>query len=141
MTAPGPSPRDAARAEIREFLSTRRARITPEQAGLPSFGGDRRRVVLGVGLASAGVARRLRRSVGLPEHDGLLVRGVEDGSPAAEGGLAEGDLLVAAGGRPLLEVDDLYDLLDATGPGGTIELTVLRGAEERTVAVTFPAGE
>jgi transcriptional regulator with XRE-family HTH domain len=32
------------RAEIREFLSTRRARITPEQAGLPAYGGDRRRV-------------------------------------------------------------------------------------------------
>lgn len=44
MSAPGPSPRDAARAEIREFLSTRRARITPEEAGLPSFSGDRRRV-------------------------------------------------------------------------------------------------
>jgi hypothetical protein len=44
MSAPDPSPRDVARAEIREFLSTRRARITPEQAGLPSYGGDRRRV-------------------------------------------------------------------------------------------------
>jgi transcriptional regulator with XRE-family HTH domain len=44
MTAPGPIPRDAVRAEIREFLTTRRARITPEQAGLPSYGGDRRRV-------------------------------------------------------------------------------------------------
>ena len=32
------------RAQIREFLSTRRARITPEQAGLPTYGGDRRRV-------------------------------------------------------------------------------------------------
>jgi transcriptional regulator with XRE-family HTH domain len=32
------------RAQIREFLSTRRARITPEQAGLPLYGGDRRRV-------------------------------------------------------------------------------------------------
>lgn len=30
------------RAEIREFLSTRRARITPEQAGLPAYGGNRR---------------------------------------------------------------------------------------------------
>lgn len=37
-------PRAEVRAEIREFLSTRRARITPEQAGLPSYGGDRRRV-------------------------------------------------------------------------------------------------
>jgi len=30
------------RSDIREFLATRRARITPEQAGLPSFGGVRR---------------------------------------------------------------------------------------------------
>ena len=32
------------RGQIREFLSTRRARISPEQAGLPVYGGDRRRV-------------------------------------------------------------------------------------------------
>ncbi|GAA1721218.1 hypothetical protein GCM10009734_26610 [Nonomuraea bangladeshensis] len=30
------------RAEVREFLSSRRARITPERAGLPSYGGNRR---------------------------------------------------------------------------------------------------
>ena len=30
------------RSEAREFLSTRRARITPDQAGLPAFGGNRR---------------------------------------------------------------------------------------------------
>jgi transcriptional regulator with XRE-family HTH domain len=34
--------RNDIRAEIREFLTTRRARISPEQAGLPSFGGRRR---------------------------------------------------------------------------------------------------
>ena len=32
------------RGQIREFLSTRRARISPGQAGLPVCGGDRRRV-------------------------------------------------------------------------------------------------
>src|SRR5205807_357432 len=31
-----------ARSEIREFLTSRRARITPDQAGLPTFGGTRR---------------------------------------------------------------------------------------------------
>jgi transcriptional regulator with XRE-family HTH domain len=36
--------RDDVRGEIREFLTTRRARITPEQAGLPVYSGDRRRV-------------------------------------------------------------------------------------------------
>jgi hypothetical protein len=30
------------RTEIRDFLSTRRARISPEQAGLPAYGGNRR---------------------------------------------------------------------------------------------------
>lgn len=30
------------RADIREFLSSRRARIAPEQAGLPAYGGNRR---------------------------------------------------------------------------------------------------
>jgi transcriptional regulator with XRE-family HTH domain len=44
VTPTEPRPRDAVRAEIREFLSSRRARITPEQAGLPTYGGDRRRV-------------------------------------------------------------------------------------------------
>src|SRR6266480_6298862 len=34
------------RSEIREFLTSRRARITPEQAGLPVFGGTRRVVGL-----------------------------------------------------------------------------------------------
>jgi transcriptional regulator with XRE-family HTH domain len=43
----GNAPRDLrsdVRAQIREFLSTRRARITPQQAGLPVYGGERRRV-------------------------------------------------------------------------------------------------
>jgi transcriptional regulator with XRE-family HTH domain len=43
-TDPTLDPRDKARADIRNFLSTRRARVTPESAGLPAYGGDRRRV-------------------------------------------------------------------------------------------------
>ncbi|WP_369192227.1 helix-turn-helix transcriptional regulator [Streptomyces sp. R08] len=34
--------RAGVREQIREFLVTRRARLTPEQAGLPAFGGSRR---------------------------------------------------------------------------------------------------
>ena len=48
---------------------------------------ERRR--LGVGLAPAGVAKTLRRAVGLPEHDGVLVRRVEVGSPAEAAGLPD----------------------------------------------------
>jgi serine protease Do len=92
---------------------------------------------LGVALVPAHVARRLRRAVGLPETDGLLVREVEEGSPAAAAGLAQGDLIVAADGRAVSDVDDLFQVLDAASEG--IELRILRGTEERTVRVTFAA--
>src|SRR5881397_2377646 len=36
--------RAVARKEMREFLTTRRERITPKQAGLPNYGAERRRV-------------------------------------------------------------------------------------------------
>ena len=92
---------------------------------------------LGVGLAPGHVARRLRRSVGLPEADGLLIRGVEDDSPAARAGLAQGDLITAAAGQPVHDPDDLFDALQAAGQGGSIQLTVLRGTDERTIEVSF----
>jgi serine protease Do len=101
-------------------------------------GKERRRPTLGVGLAPADVARRLRRSVGLDERDGLLVRAVEDGSPAAAAGVQQGDLLVQAGGRELRTVDDLYDVLDAVTEGSTLEVGIVRGAEERTLTIAFP---
>jgi serine protease Do len=87
---------------------------------------------LGVGLAPTHVARRLRRAVGLPERDGLLVREVEDDSPAARAGIAEGDLIVAAGGRDTATADDLFDALAGDGP---LELTIVRGADEVRLTV------
>ena len=90
---------------------------------------------LGLALAPPRAARRMRAAVGLPDRDGLLVRGVEPGSPADAAGLQPGDLLVAAGERPLRGFDDLFDALEAAT--GELPLTVVRGAEERTVTAHF----
>jgi S1-C subfamily serine protease len=92
------------------------------------------RVRLGIGVAPAHVARRLRRAVGLPEADGLLVRHVEDDSPASRAGIVQGDLVVQAAGRPVRGTDDLFDALE-TATDGEIALAILRGAEERTIQV------
>jgi len=91
---------------------------------------------LGVAIAPGHVARRLRRAVGLPEADGLLIREVVENSPAARAGLASGDLIVAAAGRPTPTPDDLFDAL-AAAHGETIELSVVRGTDQRTLQVTF----
>jgi len=90
---------------------------------------------LGVGIVPPEVARNLRRSVGLPDADGLLVRFVEDDSAAAKAGIEQGDLITAAGGTTLTSADQLHDALEQAGK--TIELTLLRGAEQRAVTVTL----
>jgi S1-C subfamily serine protease len=100
-----------------------------------SRGETTRKPRLGVAVAPAHVARRLRRAVGLPEVEGLLVREVEDGSPAASAGLAQGDLIVSAAGRQVGDVDDLFQALDAAS--GEIQLKILRGTEEREVRVAL----
>ncbi len=92
---------------------------------------------LGVAIAPGHVARQLRRAVGLPDTDGLLIREVVEDSPAARAGLASGDLIVAAAGQPTRTPDDLFDAL-AAARGGTLELTAVRGTDERTLQVTFP---
>ena len=92
-----------------------------------------KRLRLGVAVAPSHLARRMRRSVGLPERDGILVRGVEDGSLAAAAGIEAGDLIVEAGGKPITDADDLHAAL------ATLELPfevkLVRGTDERTVQV------
>jgi serine protease Do len=91
---------------------------------------------LGIAITPRHVARRLRRAVGLPDTDGLLISEVTEDSPAARAGLARGDLITAAAGRPVTGIDDLFDALQAAGGSG-VELTILRGTDERAVTVTF----
>lgn len=91
---------------------------------------------LGIAVAPAQLAKRLRRAVGLPDADGLLVREVEDGSPASRAGLTQGDLITSAGGRSVRGIDDLFDVLDEA-VNAEIELLVIRGTEQRNVTITL----
>ena len=92
---------------------------------------------LGVGLAPSAVANRLRRSVGLPERDGLLVQAVVADEAADRAGLDVGDLIVAVDGEPVARIDDLMTALDTVTEATALTLTVVRGTEQRTVAVRF----
>lgn len=94
---------------------------------------------LGVAVAPPRAARRMRRAVGLPERDGLLVREVEEDGAAARAGLAAGDLIVAAAGRPVDRPESVHTALDALAAGEELVLGVVRGTEEREVRVAFPA--
>jgi S1-C subfamily serine protease len=59
---------------------------------------------------------------------------VVDGSPAQAAGLAEGDLLLAANGRPVETLDDLLRVL-VLSPDADIALDVSRGGSRRSFAL------
>lgn len=93
---------------------------------------------LGVALVPPAAARRLREAVGLPAREGLLLAGVDAGGPAGRAGLQRGDLLVAADGRDLRDVDDLAAALEAGG--AEVRLRYLRHLGEHE-AVVLLGGE
>jgi serine protease Do len=128
---------NAVRADGGLILAIPADRATRERVEKLGRGEAPRRARLGVAVAPPRVARRLRRAVGLPEREGILVRGVERGSAADRAGLERGDLIVAAAGRELDRIEALYEALDGAQVGGELELAIVRGTEDRTVTVSL----
>jgi DNA-binding MarR family transcriptional regulator len=90
---------------------------------------------LGVAVAPAAVAQRMRRAVGLPERHGVLVLKVRRGSAAEAAGLSRGDLVVGAAGAEVHTIGDLHRAL--AHAGAALALDVVRGVEERSVEVAL----
>jgi DNA-binding MarR family transcriptional regulator len=95
--------------------------------------GEHRR--LGVAVAGAAVAKKMRRAVGLDEAPGLLIVRVKSGTAADNAGLSRGDLITGAAGAPVRSVGDLERAVGASP--GTLTLSVLRGVDAREVQVTL----
>lgn len=90
---------------------------------------------LGIVVAPAHVAQRMRRAVGLPDRVGVLVRDVRADSPADAAGLARGDLITAAAGQEVRAIGDLQRTVASAANDGTLSLEFVRGVEERTIEV------
>jgi S1-C subfamily serine protease len=89
------------------------------------------------------VTQRLRRAVGLPDRDGVLVRVIEQNSPGERAGLRRGDLITAVGGNDVTDADDVAAALEALPDGASLPLHVVRGSDELDLVATFddaPAG-
>jgi DNA-binding MarR family transcriptional regulator len=87
---------------------------------------------LGASLAPAHVARQIRRATGLPEVAGLLIQAIAVPGPGAEAGLREGDLIIAAGGKAIRSIEDLYEQLQTAGQE-IVLLDILRGEQPLTL--------
>lgn len=95
-----------------------------------------RRARLGLSGERQAVPRRLARAHGLAQESGVLVGSVEGGSPAAEAGIAAGDLLLSVDGTALTGVDALLRWLSGDRVGRSVTLVHLRGEGLREATIT-----
>jgi S1-C subfamily serine protease len=95
-----------------------------------------RRSYIGVGGQTARIHRRVVRFFNLPNDTGLLVLGVEPGSPASRAGLREGDLVVEFNGSAIATIDDLHKHLTGPQAGVRSPLTVIRHSEKLALEIT-----
>ncbi len=94
-----------------------------------------RRGYLGLAGQNVPLPRRFVRHHGLTVESGILVISIEGKSPAASAGLAEGDVIIGFGDKPVAGIDDLHRLLTDVGAGGPATLTVLRRSEKIVLQV------
>ena len=89
-----------------------------------------------LGILSQPVRLPNGQSLGLTQRGGLLVVGVEDGSPAGRGGLIVGDILATLDGQPIEDTEDLLVLLAGDRVGRSVPVKLVRGGELTGVEIT-----
>ena len=94
-----------------------------------------RRGYLGIRSQPVAIAAAQRSALGREQANGLLLVGVEDGSPAEKGGLLVGDILVGILGEPVNDPDELAGRLIGSVVGQPAELEVLRGGQPTRLTV------
>ena len=104
-------------------------------AGLLIKDGRIRRSIVGVSGQTVPLLRKLVLHYRIPIETGVLVAGLEEGSPATEAKLETGDIIVALDSSPTSSVDALQALLTADRIDVPAQLSVLRNFEQLTLTI------
>jgi S1-C subfamily serine protease len=105
-----------------------------------------------LGVSGTDITPEIADVLNLDRDQGALVQSVVPNSPADEAGVqagdadatiggqpltAGGDVIIAVDGEAVTEMSDVIAAVDSKQPGDELELTLLRGNDERTVTVTL----
>jgi serine protease DegQ len=94
-----------------------------------------KRGYLGIRSQTVEISEASQKALQREQATGLLIVGLENGSPAAKGGLIVGDILVGVAGTPVLHHDELFARLDGDVAGKSTPIDVLRGGQPQTLNV------
>jgi serine protease DegQ len=89
-----------------------------------------------VGIEVQEITPEIAESFSLKSTDGALIAGVLRGGPADRAGIRPGDILVAVGGKPVLDSSSLLNLIAALSPGKVAQLRLIRDQTEMQLMVT-----
>ncbi len=92
---------------------------------------------LGIRSQAVEIPDASQKALKREQATGLLVVGIENGSPAAKGGFMVGDILVGVAGKPVLNHEELFAGLDGDVVGKTASIEVLRGGQPQTLNVAI----
>jgi S1-C subfamily serine protease len=90
-----------------------------------------RRARIGIEGQQTIIPRHIARHAGITQTSGVRVMKVAEKSPADEGGLKPGDLIVTIDGEPATGIDDLLRLLNHERVGREVKLVIVRRGELR----------
>ncbi|MDQ5826545.1 MAG: S1C family serine protease [Chloroflexota bacterium] len=90
-----------------------------------------------LGISSQPVYLPEAQRAGREQETGLMLVRVDKDTPAEQGGLLLGDILVALDSQPVNDVDDLQALLSGDRVGNPVPVEVIRGGQVQTLTVTI----
>ena len=90
-----------------------------------------------LGLSSATVDQAVAAEFGLPVDSGALVRFVQPNSPAENGGVQRGDIIISIGGKDITSVEDVFAAVRDHKIGDTVPIEVARDDTRRTFDVVL----
>ena len=105
------------------------------RAQVPPAGELPRRGFAGVQVGP--VPEDVRARLKLTTAQGLLVSRVVAGSAAAEAGVAEGDVILEAAGRPVGSAEEYVAVVQRLFAGDKLPLTILRGGQRLSLTLTL----
>jgi len=96
-----------------------------------------KRGYLGIRSQTVDIPEASQKALKREQATGLLIVGVENGSPAANGGLIVGDILVGVAGEPILHHDELFTRLNGDVVGKSTPIDLIRGGQPQTLNVVI----
>ena len=90
-----------------------------------------------IGVGVQDFTREIAESFKLPNlNGGALITEVFKGTPADQGGMKSGDILIAVNGKPVTDSSSMLTLIAALAPGNQATLKVVRDQKEVELQVT-----